>query len=60
MEKKFSLYRCKLIIDHIKVVNDAAERGIKLAQDFRGAARKQKRYQNVLKVVENSQKLIPD
>ena len=50
----------KLVIDHIKVVNDAAERGVKLAQDFQGAARKEKRYQNVLQVVENSRKLISD
>ena len=50
----------KIIIDQIKVVNDAAERGVKLAQDFQGAAGKEKRYQNVLQVVENTRKLIPD
>ena len=50
----------KIIIDHNKVVNDAAERGVKLAQDFQRATPKEKRYQNVLQVVENSRKLIPD
>ena len=50
----------KIIIDHIKVLNDVAERNVKLAQDFQGAARKEKRYQNVPQVLENSRKLIPD
>ena len=48
MEKNPAFIDAKLVIDHIKVVNDAAERGVKLAQDFQEAARKEKRYQNVL------------
>ena len=61
MEKNPAFIDAKLVIDHIKVVNDAAERGVKLAQDFQEAARKEKRYQNVLQqVVESSRKLIPD
>ena len=59
MKKNPAFINAKLVIDHIKVVNDAAERSVKLAQDFQGAARKEKRYQNVLQVVENSRKLIP-
>ena len=59
-KKNPAIVNAKLVIDHIKVVNDAAERGVKLAQDFQGAARKEKRYQNVLQVVENPRKLIPD
>ena len=60
MEKNPAFIDAKIIIDHIKVVNDAEEQGVKLAQDFQGAARKRKRSQNVLQVVENSRKLIPD
>ena len=60
MEKNSGFFYAKLVIDHIKVVNDAAEQGVKLAQDFQGAARKEKRNQNVLQVVENSRKFIPD
>ena len=60
MEKNPAFIEAKLVIDHIEVVNDAAERGVKLVQDFQGAAQKEKCYQNVLQVVENSQKLIPD
>ena len=60
MQKNSAFIDAKLVIDHIKVVNDAAERGVKLAQDFQGAARKEKRYQNVLQLVENSRKLFPD
>ena len=60
MEKNPASIDAKSVINHIKVVNDAAERGVKLAQDFQGAARKEKRYQNVLQVFENSRKLISD
>ena len=47
-------------MDYIIVVNDAAERGVKLVQDFQEAAQKEKRNQNVLQVVENFRKLIPN
>ena len=60
MEKNPAFVNAKLIIDHIKVVNDAAERGVKLVQGFQEASRKEKRNQNVLQVIENSRKLIPN
>ena len=53
MEKNPAFINAKIIIDHIKVVNDAAEQGVKLAQDFHGAARKEKRYENVLQILKN-------
>ena len=59
--KDNQLYKnAKLIVDNIKVVNDAAERGLKLAQDFQGAAQKEQHYQNILQVVENSRKSLPN
>ena len=46
--------------DHLLVVNDAAERGVKLAYDFVDAAKSEGRYQNILQVVENSRAEKPD
>ena len=46
--------KAKLIVNSISVVNDAAERGVKLGYDFLGTAVKEERYQRVLQVVENS------
>ena len=59
-EKNPAFIDAKLIIDHIKVVNDAAKRGVKLAEDCQEAAQNEKRNQNVPQVVENSRKLIPN
>jgi len=44
----------------INVVNDAAERGVKLATDFVDTARSDKHYQNILQVVENDRKNNPN
>ena len=38
------------------VVNDSAERGVKLSSDFLAAAHSEKHYQNVLQVVEQDRK----
>ena len=46
-------------VKHLKVVNDAAERGVKLTADFMGAAKKEK-FQKVLQVVENDRRLVPN
>ena len=46
--------KANLIVNSISVVNDAAERGVKLGYDFLGTAVKDERYQRVLQVVENS------
>ena len=52
--------RAKNIVDHLLVVNDAAERGVKLAHDFVDAAKSEGKYQNILQVVENSRAEKPD
>lgn len=44
----------------INVVNDAAERGVKLATDFVDTARSDKHFQNILQVVENDRKNNPN
>lgn len=55
-----SWVRGKSIVDAFSVVNDAAERGVKLTADFLSAAKKEEVFQNVLQVVENSRKLKPN
>ena len=52
--------KAKLIVNSISVVNDAAERGVKLGYDFLGTAVKEERYQRVLQVVENSRHTLPN
>ena len=47
-------------VDALKVVNDSAERGVKLANDFLLSARLEENYQNVLQVVENDRTRIPN
>ena len=37
----------------INVINDSAERGVKLSSDFLNAARFEEHYQNILQVVED-------
>jgi hypothetical protein len=44
----------------LKVVNDAAERGVKLASDFLPKAKVEEKYQNVLQVVENDRHSRPN
>ena len=44
----------------VNVVNDAAERGVKLSTDFLSAARLEEQYQNVLQVVEKERKKRPN
>ena len=48
---------CKLI-NNIHVVNDSAERGVKLASDFLCRAQLEQRYQHLLQVVENDRSLL--
>ena len=50
----------KLIVENMAVVNDAAERGVKLCHDFLDSARKEERLQDVLQVVENDRAAIPN
>ena len=42
------------ILKGFKVVNDLAERGVRLAHDFKNSARNEEHYQNVLKTVDFS------
>ena len=50
----------KQIIHNLSVVNDRAERGVKLASDYLSAAHIESRYQNILQIVENDRKRIPN
>ena len=45
--------------DNLVVVNDAAERGVKLCYDFLEGTQDEQRFQHVLQVVENSRNRIP-
>ena len=50
----------KLVVNHLSVTNDAAERGVKLAYDYVDLAKKESSYQNILQVVDNQRKCIPN
>ena len=43
----------KKVVASFSVVNDGAERGVKLTHDFLDVARKEDNLQNILQVVEN-------
>lgn len=47
-------------VDAINVINDCAERGVKLSSDFLNAAKTEEHYQNVLQVVEQDRKNMPN
>ena len=44
----------------VPVVNDGAERGVKISSDFLEDARKEEIYQNILQVAENDTDLVPN
>ena len=50
----------KSVINSLSVVNDAAERGVRLASDFLATAKKEEAYQNILQVVENDRHMLPN
>ena len=50
----------KARVKNLHVVNDSAERGVKLTSDFDNTARKEEQFQSVLQVVEKSRKDTPD
>ena len=52
--------KAKLIIDNVSVVKDSAERGVKLTSDFLSGARKEENLQNILQVVENDRRNLPN
>ena len=50
--------KAKQIINSLSVVNDGAERGVKLAYDFLDSSKKEENLQNVLQTVENDRSLV--
>jgi len=44
----------------LNVINDCAERGVKLSSDFLASARTEQHYQNVLQVVEQDRQRQPN
>ena len=52
--------RGKAIVENLHVVNDLAERGVKLASDFISSAKKESSFQNLLQVVENDRNTVPN
>ena len=50
----------KAAVKNLPVVNDAAERGVKITSDFIDSARNEERFQTVLQVVENDRRKVPN
>lgn len=50
----------KYVVSHLSVVNDGAERGVKICSDFLESSKNEVYFQNVLQVVENYQKVRPN
>ena len=50
----------KVVVANLCVVNDAAEKGVKLCHDFLGSSRRESNLQNVLQVVENCRGQLPN
>lgn len=50
----------KTNLQALNVINDSAERGVKLSSDFLAAAKSEEHYQNVLQVVEENRKQKPN
>ena len=42
------------------MVNDGAERGVKLAYDYIGSSKKEDNFQNILQTVESDRRLLPN
>ena len=47
---------CKKVVSSLSIVNDGAERGVKLAHENIDKARKEDNFQNILQVIENDRK----
>ena len=59
-EESDSYKKAKSAVSAMKVVNDAAERGMKLGSDFLDTARSEDIWQDTLQVTENDRKRVPD
>ena len=55
-----SFRQAKDVVQALHVVNDAAERGVKLCHDFILSSKKEQKLQGILQVVENSRARLPD
>ena len=53
-----SYQEAKAAVKTVPVVNDGAERGVKISSDFLEDARKEEIYQNILQVAENDRNLV--
>ena len=49
-----------MAVKTLPVVNDGAERGVKISQKYLEDARKEEVYQNILQIAENDIKLVPN
>ena len=58
--KNTSYIQGKNIVESLHVVNDAAERGVKLCADFLNVAKTEDKLQNSLQVVENARGRLPN
>ena len=59
-ELESSFNEAKLIVSNLMVVNDAAERGVKLCHDYIKSIKQEGVLQNILQVVENVRARVPD
>ena len=59
-ENEESYVKAKTIVSNLSVVNDAAERGVKLCSDFLSSAKKEENLDSILQVVENSRNAVSD
>ena len=59
-ENSASYQAAKCTVKSLPVVNDAAERGVKITSDFLDSARNEERFQTTLQVVENDRKTVPN
>ena len=55
-----SYSKSKTIVGNVKVVNDTAQRGVKIASDLIDFARKEKKYQSIMQVVELNRQQQPN
>ena len=55
-----SYKHAKKVVKNLKVVNDAAERGVQSAKDLKDDAKLELRYQNLLQVVELDKAIVPN
>ena len=55
-----SYMKAESVVKSMHVVNDAAERGVKLGSDFLDCAKIEEHYQDILQVAENDRHRVPN